>query len=110
MLTKTSRAIKLVGALLAFVVALPLGSWAAARAPIAVQVSFGSGGGKSIPAFCVHRRARRERRDSSAYHGNWSRALTASVSFSQELHAFRPHGRPFPPPVVDLPPPDLPPA
>jgi hypothetical protein len=107
----TSLALRICGALLAVAVALPLGSWAAARLPIAVQSSFvTSNHGSFGQSFCVHRRVRRHRIDSSAYHGNWSRDLTVGISVSQSLHAFRPEDRPYSRAVVDLPPPDLPPA
>ena len=108
---KTSLALKFVGAVLAAAVALPLGSWAAARVPIAVQGSFiNSGRGSSAPAFCAHRRVRRQRRDFAAYHGNWSRALASTLTVSQSLHAVRPEDLRLQRAVVDLPPPDLPPA
>jgi hypothetical protein len=104
-------ALKLGGLLLAVTVALPLGSWAAARVPIAARVSFVSScRGSTASVLCAHRRVRRQRRDSSAYHGNWSRALTASMTVSQSLHSIRPEDIPLQRAVVDLPPPDLPPA
>jgi hypothetical protein len=107
---KSSLALKIVGMVLAVAVALPLGSWAAARTPVIVQAAFGSSGKKAVPTFCTHRRVRRLRRDSSAYHGNWSRALATSLSVSQSLHASRPEDRASLSDAVDLAPPDLPPA
>jgi hypothetical protein len=107
---KSTLALKTIGALLALAVAIPLGSWAAARVPITQGSFMTAGRGSSTPAFCAHRRVRRQRRDFSAYHGNWSRALASSSTVPQSLHAVRSESLPLPRVDVDLPPPDLPPA
>ncbi len=104
-------AMRIGAAVVALAVALPLGSWASARVPVVARVSLASTHlGSSGMTFFVHRRVRPQRRDSSAYHGNWSRDLTVGVSVSQSLHAFRPEDRPFQRAAADIPPPDLPPA
>jgi hypothetical protein len=104
------HALRTVAAVVAIAVALPLGSWAAARTPIAARPSFGSFASKSTLVFCAHRRVRRQRRDFSAYHGNWSRAIASSFSVPEPRHASWFQAVAAAEPVADTPPPDLPPA
>ena len=107
---KTPLGLKIVGIALTVAVATPLGSWADARAPLAVQASIGSPAGKPLPAFHAHSRVRRLHRDSVANHGNWSRTLTASLPVSDIRDEPRLEDRPALSAVADPSPPDIPPA
>ncbi len=95
--------------LLAVLVALPLASWAAARAPIVGAVSLTLPHHRTtIP--CVHRRAHRHRRNGLSRRAGASRAFASSVPVPELRLVSAVVSRTTAPASSDLPPPDFPPV
>jgi hypothetical protein len=96
--------------LLAVAVALPLASWAAARAPILVVASVTASNHHSS-ALSVHRRVRRHRQTWGVASEASARAFAAGAAIPEVASSSRVvAARACLPSATDLPPPDQPPA